>query len=287
MLTQVSSNVYVETDHLGSNNGIIVSGDDEVVLVDAPHKPSDAQQWATRVAEFGSVAYLIHTDHHPDHIIGNTWLDGTVVAHDGTRRRLKHEPLSREYLADLYAVIDPAALEDEGSFSPRLPEITFSDRLTLHRSRLTVELHHAPGHTANTIVALVPEEGVVFTGDNVCPAGLPSFQDSTVARWFDALDRIEGLDFDVLVGGHGEPSGRDAIGHYREEGRTVIREVADGMEQGRSKSDLVDHVRFPDRLHVGTESYPGYPDHLIELFQRRSIDRIFDDLSSDRSLASR
>lgn len=286
MLAQISSSVYVETGHLGSNNGIVVGDDGAVVLIDAPHKPTDAEQWATRVAEFGTVTYLVHTDHHPDHVIGNAWLPGTVVAHEGTRRRLMREPLSREYLSDLYAVIDPAAVDDERSFSPRLPEITFNDRLTLHCGQLTVELHHVPGHTVNTIVALVPEEGVIFTGDNVCSAGLPSFQDSSVARWFDALDRIKRLDFDVLVGGHGEPAGREAVDRYREEGRAVIREVAEGMERGRSRNDLVNHVRFPDRLHVGSDSYAGYPDHLIELFQRRSIDRIYEDLSMDGALAN-
>jgi cyclase len=284
---QVSARVYVETGRLGSNTGIVVGAAGRLVLIDAPHKPTDAQRWADEVAAFGRVAYLVHTDHHPDHVVGNAWLGGIVVAHHGTRRRLRDEPLGRDYLTRLFDVIDPPAVADERAYTPRLPEVTFDRRLTLHLEDLNVELHHVPGHTANTIAGVVPEEGVIFTGDNVCPAGLPSFQDSTVASWFDALDYLETFEFEHLVGGHGEVTGPEAIALYREEGRAVIGQIAQGMEQGKSRDELVATVRFPDRLHTSTAHYVGYPDHLVEVFQRRSVERIFDDLSADWSLAAR
>jgi len=286
MLQRISPSIHVETERLGSNNGIIVS-EGRVVLVDTPHRPTDAKAWAEVVAGLGTIDHIIHTDHHPDHTIGNAFLTGTVVSHAITRQRLRDEPQDRGYLEYLYGFIDPAALDDERSFTPRLPDVTFTDRMTLHHGDLTVDLIHAPGHTRNTIAVHVPEEGVLFTGDNVCPQGLPSFQDSTLERWFTVLDELEALDFTILVGGHGEVGARDLIERYRSMGREVVGQVWDGMQRGMSRDELVAGVRFPDLVHVSTDQYDGYPEDICETFQVRSIERIHDDLLVDPSLAER
>lgn len=287
MIQQVSPSVHVELDRLGSNNGIITDGCGQVVLIDTPHRPTDAIEWARQVGAYGQVRYVVHTDHHPDHTIGNAFLDGVVVAHDLTRQRMRDEPHDRAYLERLFSVIDPAALDDERSFEPRLPSVTFSDRLTLHHGDVEVELHHAPGHTVNTIIAYLPDEGVVFTGDNVCPQGLPSFQDSSIERWFDVLDQIGALEFDVLVGGHGEVGGRDLLAVYREMGRAVVAEVAGAIARGVDRQEVIDTIRFEDRVHVSTDDYVGYPDDICTLFQERSMARLYDDLIAEPSLANR
>lgn len=286
MLQQISPSIHVETERLGSNNGIIVSGG-RVVLVDTPHRPTDAERWAEAVAGFGAIDHIIHTDHHPDHTIGNAFLEGTVVSHAITRQRLRDEPQDRGYLEYLYGFIDPAALDDPRSFAPRLPDITFTDRMILHHGDLTLDLIHAPGHTRNTIAVHIAEEGVLFTGDNVCPQGLPSFQDSTLERWFTVLDELEALEFSLLVGGHGDVGGRDLIDRYRAMGREVVGQVWDGMRRGLARDELIASVRFPDRVHVSTDQYDGYPEDICETFQVRSIARIHDDLLADPSLAAR
>lgn len=287
MIEQVSSRVHVELDRLGSNNGIITDGAGKVVLIDTPHKPTDAIRWARQVQDFGEIAYIVHTDHHPDHTIGNAFLDGVVVAHERTRTRMETEPQERGYLERLFRIIDPDALDDARSFSPRLPTVTFSDRLALFVGDVQVDLHHAPGHTVNTIIAHLPTEGVVFTGDNVCPQGLPSFQDSAVARWFDALDQIEALDFDTLIGGHGDIGGRELIDRYRDMGRAVIRDVAQAIERGVARQQVIATIRFEDRVHTSTDDYVGYPEDICSSFQERSMARLYDDLVADPSLARR
>src|SRR5213079_1402824 len=47
------------------------------------------------------------------------------------------------------------------------PSLTFTDTLTLHVGDHTFNIIHMPGHTAPQTSVHVPEEGVVFTGDNV------------------------------------------------------------------------------------------------------------------------
>jgi glyoxylase-like metal-dependent hydrolase (beta-lactamase superfamily II) len=285
-MQRVSSRVHVETGHLGSNNSVIVTSEG-TILVDAPHKPTDAMRWAQRVAELGEARYLVNTDHHPDHTIGNAWLPGRVVAHERTRARLVSEAPTKAYLRDLLGVIDPEAVPLLDTYEVRLPEIVFSDTLTLHLGEVELRLIHRPGHTANTIIAHCPQEGVVFTGDNVCEAGLPSFQDATVRDFFDALDAVEELDFDVLVPGHGEVGGREIIERYREQGRELVGRVAQAIEAGRSREEACAEIRFEDRIHRGTDAYVGYPEELIEHFQERSIAAVYDQLVAEPELAGR
>lgn len=283
---QVAESVWVETEHLGSNNSVIATPDG-VVLIDAPHKPSDAQRWATKVNEFGTVRYLVNTDHHPDHTIGNAWLPGTIVSYVGTRATLEAVPPSADYLRELFARIDPEAVKLVDKYSVRLPELVYTDRLNLHLGGEVLELSFHPGHTRNNTVAYLPSQRVVFTGDNVCSAGLPSFQDSTLAEWFDALDFIESLNADVVVPGHGDVGGPELISGFRDLGRDLIHRVARAIENGHSLERMADEIRFEDNIHVDTPCYVGYPDWLVETFQHNTIVRLHRDLTADASLATR
>lgn len=285
-MQQVSDRVWVETGHLGSNNSALVT-DEGTLLFDAPHKPTDAIAWAKTVERFGEPRFLVNSDHHPDHTIGNNWLGGVGVAHEGTRHRLAEEFPDQAYVDALIARIDPDAADLVTDFRVRLPAVTFADRMTLHLGGVQVELRHVPGHTANSIVGYCPQERVLFTGDNVCEAGLPSFQDSDLAHWFDALDVIESYPFDVLVCGHGEPADRSVVDTYRGLGRALVTEVAAAIEAGTSREEAAARIRFEDRIHVSTPDYVGYPDDIITTFQERSVRSLYDALTADPTLADR
>lgn len=286
-LQQLTDRVHVETGHLGSNNGVVDGGDGKVALVDAPHRPTDARRWAGTVAGIGDAQWLVNTDHHPDHTIGNRWLPGTVVSHRLTRSRLVDAAPTREYLRDLFAVIDEDAVALVDDYEVRLAEVVFDERLSLWVGDRRLDLVHAPGHTANTILVHVPDEGVLFTGDDVCNQGLPAFLDATVPDFFDAIDVAAGIDFEHLVPGHGEPGGRELLDRHRELGRELVGRVADAQERGETREDCGERIRFEDLIHAGVGDVPGYPDDLIEHFQRRSIEQIFDDLEADPSLRDR
>ena len=286
-LRRLSDRVSVETEHLGSNNGIVDGGDGTLALVDAPHRPSDAIAWARTVAALGEARLLVNTDHHPDHTIGNRWLPGTVVAQRLTRERLAHEAPTPEYLRDLFAVIDPDSVALVDEYTVRLPEVTFEDALTLHVGDRRLQLHHVPGHTPNTIFVHVPEEGVLFTGDDVCNLGLPAFLDATIATFFAAIDRAAAIDFEHLVPGHGEPGGPELLEHYRALGRELVGRVADARERGATRAECSDRIRYEDLIHAATGGVPGYPEELVEHFRCRSIERIVDDLDADPALRDR
>lgn len=282
----ISSHVVVETEHYGSNQSAIV-GSDGVALVDAPHLPSDALTWRYFVERLGDVRFLINTDHHPDHTIGNRFLPGAVVAHAETRRRLETEAPTMQYLHDLIGRLDPDGAHLLDGYTVRLPTILVEESLSLHLGDVHLELRFQRGHTRNNVLIFLPEDGVLFSGDIVCEAGLPSFQDSRLEDWFDALDVVETYDFDRVVPGHGEVTDRAGVQRYRDMGRAVVAEVSQRLDTGQERDQILAEVRFEDNIHVPTSRSAGYPDDLIEGFQVQSIARLIEDLQATPELAHR
>lgn len=283
----ITEHVYVEVGYNGSNNGVLDTGGGDLILVDAPQLPADALEWAGTVADLGTVRYLINTDHHLDHTVGNGWLGGLLVAHEGTRQRLAHDAPTREQLRSLFHTLGPNSVPLLDGYRPRLPEITFDRRLDLWLGDRRVALIHAPGHTANTIFVHLPDDGVLFTGDNVCEAGLPAFGDASVRDFFDAIDLATSLPFDYLVPGHGKVSGRDVLVGYRELGRALVRRVADAQARGASRAECAEEIRYEDRIHRNVDAHPDYPEAYIEQLQRSSIEKIYDDLAAHPELRHR
>ncbi|MCZ8271369.1 MAG: MBL fold metallo-hydrolase [bacterium] len=281
-MISIDSNILVETEYLGSNNSIIVTREG-VVLVDSPHRPSDALRWR-RIAEgAGTVRYLLNTDHHPDHTIGNFFMPGTVVAHEMTRERLISVGPTRQYLDDLFAVIDPAAQMYMANYAARLPEITFSQSLTLHVGGLDFVMSHLPGHTLNSTLIYIPQQQVAFTGDLVCEAGLPAFIEADTFAWIEAVKVIERMDIRYIVPGHGKVTDKSMARIFRGWMEDIVGEVGRRIDAGQSKEQIAREVTYEDRIHIATGESPGYPQHLIDFFMAKSIETIHDHILARRA----
>jgi cyclase len=277
---ELAPGVFVETAHLGSNNAIVTT-DDGVILIDAPHRPTDAVRWRRTAEAMGEVKYLIHTDHHIDHSMGNAFLPGTIIAQTDTRDGLLNHFPATDYVDDLIAIIDSAGVPLMENYSRRLPDITFTDELDLYLGGRHLRLLSLSGHTPNTIGILLPDDGIFFSGDNVCTASLPSFQEAFVDRWLATLDRIDELDFDVLVPGHGDPATKASVGVFRGQMRALIAEVDAARAGGATREQAAATVRFADHIHGATKDWAiGYPDDIVESLQVRSIRQIFDQLEA-------
>lgn len=279
--------VFVETAYQGSNNSIVRTKEG-LVLIDSPLRPTDAVAWRQIVDGFGETVYLVNTDHHPDHTFGNSFLPGRVVAHRGTRELLlKDAALGAENpFRNLLRLIDPEGCDRLlSNYQTRLPTVTFNDRMTLHVGDVEFELIHAPGHTLNTIVIHLPHHGIVFVGDAVCEAGIPSFVDSDTYGWLETVNMIEALDARYLVTGHGEVCGPEVVEVFRRELQTVIGEVERRVAIGQSRAQIAAEVSYEDRIHTCVNGWTGFPSDVIDMIIRLSIERIYDDVQTAKGRA--
>ncbi len=281
-MQEIAPGVFVETEHLGSNNSI-VSTRDGLVLIDAPHRPTDAMRWRRTAAAMGETAFLINTDHHIDHTMGNYFLPGTVVSHEITRTQLVENAPSQAYVRDLIGVIDPEGLPLIRDYHARPPTVTFVDRMALDVGGLRFDLTHRPGHTPNSVYIELKALGVVFSGDLFCELGLPAFVEAHVFEWVEAARFLETIDAERIVPGHGAVSRPQDVTPFRQKMEELIGEVADGLQKGDPREVLAQRIRFEDRIHISIGGSPSYPDHLIELFQRKSIEAICDQILARNS----
>src|SRR5215469_11591632 len=117
--------------------------------------------------DVGSIRTIVNTHFHGDHVFGNGLMghDVTIVAHELTRYDIVATGLG---LTRLWPAVT------WGCVAPIAPTVTFTDRLTLHQGDLTIELIHVgTAHTTGDVVAWLPDERILFTGDVAFSGGTP------------------------------------------------------------------------------------------------------------------
>jgi len=236
---RVSNNIYVFTSGLYAQvtAGLIVTGEG-AILVDSMPFPVEAQEIATfaaRVCQPG-VRYVILTHYHADHTYGAfLFPQADVVAH-----ALCHKMLVKRGLPALKAIQaeEPDLLED---VVLRLPDITFdSGEMGLQLAGKIVRLIHAPGHSADLVMAYVEEDRILFASDTMMP--VPSIVDGNVEALRASLQKVTELPIENLVQGHGEVILRGEVKGLVQTSLayldTIEDRVAQAIESGQGKEAL-------------------------------------------------
>jgi len=272
-MQKIKDHVYVETEFLGCNPSFIITTDG-IVMIDAPQKPEEAFQWRKEIQKHGKVAYIVNTDHHRDHAIGDYYFGAETIMHEGTMKKLT-APEYVELCKNWVKLLDPQSGPIMNHYFVRRPKFTYSSRMTLHVGEDTFELIHAKSHTADETLVYMPEKKVLFTGDTVCTNGIPSLYESYPLEWLDALQLIEELDFEVLVPGHGNVGNKDSMRQFRKELKILINRAEELINQGLDRETIIQDLRYEDVVHS------KYPPSVTAHFQQnmgRNIGRLYDAL---------
>ncbi len=267
---RVTENVYAEDRYLVATVGFLVTREG-VVLMDTPQCPSDARAWRAEAEKRGEIRFVINTEHHRDHIVGNAFFPGTVIAQAGTAERFARVLTPFAPIRDHLLHIDPKGAEMLANYVPRPPQIVFERQLTLHLGDHTLELRHAPGHVPNGTWVYVPQERTVFTGDNIINGAPPFFHSAVPSSWLETLDALAKLDVQHIIPGHGAPCGPETIDRVKAAVTSVLDEVRRGRDAGWSREEAQDRVRYIDRFTYPTEYRERY--HHLE---RLGVGRIYD-----------
>lgn len=269
---QLTANVYIETGFLGANVGYVTT-ENGVVMMDTPFKPTDAVTWRKEIESKGPVRYLINIEPHIDHIVGGFFFNAPAVAHDKTREAMLAADINQ--IRGTIAAIDPDGLPLIDKYRVNVPSITFSERLTLYLGKHTFHLIYLPGHSAGQIAIFVPEEKVVFTGDNVTYRVLGFLHEADPFSWLESLNRIGELEVDYIVPGHGEVCDKS----YLEEEAKYIRDCMDtvkkAIDQGWTKDEAIAKVALPSYYPLEDESSGSYAPQLFQM----SVSNLYDLLS--------
>ncbi|MDY6964491.1 MAG: MBL fold metallo-hydrolase [Halobacteriota archaeon] len=249
-MKKVSENIYVETGFQGCNPGFVTTSEG-VVMIDTPQKSSDAAIFKEEIESRGEVRFIINTEYHLDHVSSNHLFPGTIVSHQGTRDALKGQKF-------------------------RLPEITFSHKMCLYSGEHTFELMHLPGHTPSEIAVYIPQEKVLFTGDNIFYQVQTFLQEALPFKWLESLEKMSEINADILIPGHGEVCDRS----YIKEQAALISEwidairkaIDDGLSEKEAAGKLSSIDHYP--MDVGIEGFR-------KALQRMNVGRLYRVLKED------
>ena len=249
-MKKISKSIYAETNYRGCNPGFVVTSAG-VVMIDTPQMPTDAVKWRDIIAEHGTIKYIINTEPHGDHYSGNYYFKGTVIAHEGTRQAILASDAQQMKERLKQAAPDEYKLMKRFQFRP--PTITLTKDLTLYVGEHTFKLMNLPGHTPYQVAVYIPEEKTIFTSDNVFYKVPPWLQQAMPYEWIESLKKMENMEIEVVVPGHGEVC--DA--RYFPEMRSCIQEwidtTADIIKQGVSMEEAITKVKILDKYPIDQE----------------------------------
>ncbi len=294
----VADGVYAaiaKPDYKVNCNAVIILLDDGVLVVDTHSKPSAARALIEQIKKLTPkpVKYIVNTHFHWDHYQGNeaypsSWPAGVeIISSEATRAniqqlgipRIKNEIVSMpQEIAKLKAGLEKTSKAEEKAtiqenlrqaeayfaelklMQVTLPTMTFDHSLILHRKSRTVEiLWLGLAHTNGDVFVFLPKEKVLCTGDSL-HGWTPFMGDSYPYDWIKTLDAAEKLDFDSVIGGHGDVMhGKEKFELWKEYFQDLMERTAAVYAEGASLDEAKKSVSdFLVKKYAGRFD-PGFP----------------------------
>ncbi len=207
-LKQINEHLWLQELDLNifDVRGALLVGEERAVIWDTLSHPRDMEPYLSLIESKEVLVVYSHADW--DHIWGSATLlpTATFIGHKQCRARFQTdvpEKLRQKQLAE------PGQWEGVQLVPPA---IVFQKNLLIDLGGLTLDLHHLPGHTADCLVAFIPEQGILLTGDTtetpfpIVPA------DSPLAVWISRLQQWQQDErVKQVIPSHGPLGGRELI----------------------------------------------------------------------------
>lgn len=232
VITQISDSLYRFQNNAHYSVFLVTS--EGIIVTDPINK--DAATWlkAELKKRFDKpIKYLIYSHDHRDHIAGGEVYDKEtiVVAHENAKATIIGEKR-------------PTAV----------PDVTFSDRMTVELGGQKVELIYVgESHSDNMIVMHFPAQRAVFAVDFISINRMPykDLSDSYFPGWIKAIKQVEQLDFDLLIPGHGKTGNKDKVTEHRRYLETLYNEVLAAARAGKTLEEAQESIKIDNYQHFG------------------------------------
>lgn len=157
-----------------------------------------------------------------------------------------------------------------------LPNATFTDALTLHLGKREVQIRYlGRANTAGDAVVYVPDAEALMTGD-LLVGPIPFATGSYVSDWIGAMKKLDALDANVIVPGHG-PVEHDKT-HLRTITallETILAQVRQSVQSGLTLEETrkkLDISKYSDAL---TGGIPSRKRNFEQYFERPVVETTY------------
>jgi len=202
-----------------SVNAGFVIGDGETLIIDSAFNYLSAQTilgYAKASAPKNKIRYLINTEIHFDHTLGNSVfkeIGAEIVACNKTSYdtsadmgwiiKRMNESLTSEFKDQ------KDSKKGEKFFAHTIicnPDKFIKKDTSLNVGGIKVELILTPGHTDTNISVYIPEERVIYVGDLIYSKYIPTLRfgnHKLWELWIRSLEKLKEMKIEILVPGHG------------------------------------------------------------------------------------
>ncbi|HPE48971.1 MAG TPA: MBL fold metallo-hydrolase [Hyphomonas sp.] len=244
-----------------SNAGLIVDGD-QSLLVDTLFDMHLTRDMLAAMADASGVRAeqintIVNTHANGDHCHGNGCCPhAEIIASEASAKEMAEIPPDAlatfkkmgpqlgpagVFFADIFAPFDFEAVDE------RLPTQTFTGRMDVKVGDKAVELHEVgPAHTGGDVIAYVPGDKTVFTGDILFIDGTPIMWAGPVSNWIRACEKIIGMDADVIVPGHGPITDKAGVRRVADYLAYIDTEARKRFDAGLSVRDAAHDIALGD-----------------------------------------
>jgi glyoxylase-like metal-dependent hydrolase (beta-lactamase superfamily II) len=270
-LKELAPNVYAYIqaggpgrDNVSVSDAGIVVGDDGVLVIDTLGAPMHAARFVAEIRRVTDKPFrhVILTHHHGDHINGNQYFEGAeFISH----------PYCRDEVLRVATAGGPAFWAKREGWAdgtePRKiipPTTTLEGKVTYHYGSNIVEVFPMlPAHTYGDIVVYLPQHKVLFVGDIGFFYVAPFCQNAHPSNWIEICNRIDKMDVQTIVPGHGPLGGKAELADMRDYLVLLKKEARArydaNMTAGRAAADIrmgkYDNWVGPERIVMDTARF--------------------------------
>ncbi|MCP3917709.1 MAG: hypothetical protein GY711_19365 [bacterium] len=219
-VTQLTERISVFVDTEDGTDQLAIGTEDGIVVIDSLWSNATAARFRGAIAKhYGSdrFLYTVNSVDRLDHFGGNaTYADTTIVGHANFGRKFSegYVDSERARLIEMWRWKENHAREEnqgsrwintckrradelEQSYSLRLPDVMYSDRLSIRLDGTTLELRSfgKAGYDGMTLI-VVPEEhvaiipGFIFHSQHLAPHPNEAFAELDVPRWIALMEEV-------------------------------------------------------------------------------------------------
>jgi cyclase len=225
----------------------VIINQHDVMVVDTNITPEATRRLVADIKTLTDkpIRYLVNTHWHYDHTDGNQIFgpEVQIIGHENTRttilagvlqKRLEQafrdipgqiantkkrlaaakDDAERQQIQRQLAVQE-AYHEQLKETKPTPPNVTLTDRLTIHAGDREIQIFHpGRGHSDTDVIVYLPKERVLITGDYWEGDRTGALNFGFYDEWADNLEKLKAIDFDWVIAGHGEPfRGKETIAY--------------------------------------------------------------------------
>jgi len=223
VIVPVTDHVQIIRFGMAGNVTALVN-DGAVALIDTKFEMDfDTVMEQLRTITDAPVAFVINTHLHGDHTGGNVQM----------------QAMQAKIISSVNARRIMSETRDTG-----LADITFDEHTRVHLDDMPIDLYYfGRGHTDGDVFIHLPEDGILFTGDQFALWGeydaVIDYASGGSARdWPRTLEKALALDFETVIPGHSGVTDRAMMEGYRDYLLRIRDTVTQMNRQRRTREEI-------------------------------------------------